>query len=164
MKLISIVASRPIKEKIGSKVIMFELQTDYSHVSWIFWNTARTKPRYYEAILHGGVVFTGQRHWESRNQVVFRKDFEVTEEVYENFLDSAMDKCGEQYGFWQNVGIKIKSIFALDKNIFSSSKDQSNCSELIFEFKDVVGLSIPGEKDGDLVTPRDIVEACKGAA
>ena len=161
MKLISIVASRPHSDKIGSKIIMAELQTDYSHVSWIFWNTARTKPRYSEAVLHGGVKFTGQRHWEERNKTVFRKDFEVSEEIYEQFLDEAMDKCGEEYGFWQNLGIKIKSIFGLDRNIFSSSKDQSNCSELIFSFKAYVGLVVIGETDENLVTPRDIVEALR---
>jgi hypothetical protein len=163
MKLISIVASRPIEKKIASELIMDELGTDYSHVSWIFWNTARTKPRYYEAVLHGGVVFTGQRHWEGRNKVVFRKDFEVSESTYDQFLDEAMDKCGEQYGFWQNIGIKIKSVFALSGNLFSSSKDSSNCSELIYIFSKFVNLKVETENDQDLVTPKHIVEACRGA-
>ena len=161
MRMVSIVASQPIEKKIGSDLIMRELKTDYSHVSWIFWNTPRTKPRYYEAILHGGVTFTGQRHWESRNKVMFRKDFEVSEEVYDQFLDEAMDKCGEEYGFWQNIGIKLKSVFALSKNVFSNSKDTSNCSELIYIFAKFVNLHVESEKDQDLVTPRDIVEACR---
>lgn len=160
MRLISIVASRPHEKKIGSEWIMFEMGTDYSHVSWIFWNTNRTKPRYYECYLKGGVAFTGQRHWEGRNHTVFRKDFEVTDEIYELFLDSAMDKCGESYGFWQNLGIKLKVVFALDRNIFSSSKDSSNCSELIYDFKDFVGLVINGT-EADLVTPKDIIEAIR---
>lgn len=161
MRFISIVASRPHKNKIGSKIIMYELQTDYSHVSWIFWNSDRTKPRYYEAVMSGGVKFTGQRHWEKRNNTVFRKDFEVSEEIYEKFLDEAMDKCGEEYGFLQNLGIKIKSIFALDRNIFASSEDKTNCSELIFSFKNYVNLIVVGETDENLVTPRDVVEACR---
>lgn len=161
MRLISIVASRPIEKKIGSELIMRELRTDYSHVSWIFWNSTQLKPRYYEAILHGGVVFTGQRHWESRNKIVFRKDFVVSDEVYEQFLDEAMDKCGEQYGFWQNIGIKIKSVFALSKNIFSSSKVSSNCSELIYIFSKFVNLEVKSQEDPDLVSPKDIVEACR---
>lgn len=161
MRLVSIVASKPIERKIGSEIIMYELGTDYSHVSWIFWNTARTKPRYYEAILHGGVTFTGQRHWESRNKIVFIKHFEVTDEVYEAFLDEAMDRCGEKYGFWQNIGIKIKSVFALRRNIFSNGNDESNCSELIHSFWHFVDLEL--DVDPDLVTPRDIVEACRRA-
>jgi len=163
MRLVSIVASQPIEKKIGSELIMFELKTDYSHVSWIFWNTDRSKPRYYEAVLHGGVKFTGQKQWEARNKVMFRKDFEIPEFDYDAFLDSAMDKCGIEYSFWQNVGIKLKSIFALSRNLFSNGDDESNCSELIYDFKDFVKLKVD-ETDPDLVTPRQIVEACRGAA
>lgn len=47
MRLISIVASKPVKRKIGSEIIMLMLGTDYSHVSWILWSSDRTKPRYY---------------------------------------------------------------------------------------------------------------------
>lgn len=161
MRLISIVASRPHENKICSKIIMYDMKTDYSHVSWIFWNTPRLKPRYYEAAMGGGVKFTGQRHWEHRNLTVFRKDFEVSDEVYELFLDEAMDKCGEEYSFIQNLGIKIKSIFALDKNVFKQSADGSNCSELIFVFAKYVKLIIRGETDGNLITPKQIVESCR---
>lgn len=163
-RLISIVASRPIEWKIGAQIIMYEMQTDYSHVSWIFWNSDRTKPRYYEATMHAGVQFTGERFWKGRNKIVFQKDFEVSEEVYEKFLDSAMDKCGEAYGFWQNIGIKIKSIFALSGNVFSSNDDKSNCSELIFDFREFVNLEFKEDIDGEWVTPKDIVEACRRAA
>ncbi len=160
-KLISVVASRPHTRKIGSEVIMYEMGTDYSHVSWIFWNRDRTKPRYYEAAMHGGVKFTGQRHWEARNYTVFIKHFEVSDEVYEQFLDEAMDKCGEEYSLLQNLGIKIKSIFALNKNVFEQAGDGSNCSELIFVFAKYVNLEIRGETDGNLVTPKQIVESCR---
>lgn len=138
---------------------MLSMKTDYSHVSWIFWNSDNTKPRYYESVLNGGVKFTGQRPWENRNLVVFRKDFLVTDEMYETFLDEAMDMCGVEYGMWQNLGIKLASIFALAKNIFANGDDYSNCSELILKFKDKVGLHL--EEDQDLVDPRDIVEACR---
>lgn len=159
-RLVSIVASRPRKFKIGAYLIMRELKTDYSHVSWIFWNTDRTRPRYYEAIMRGGVTFTGVRHWEGRNLTVFRKDFEISELNYEILLDKAMDKCGEEYGFLQNLGIKLNKIFSFGKNIFSDSQDKSNCSELIFDFKDFVGLEISG--DPDLITPKDIIENLRG--
>lgn len=164
MRLLSIVASRPIHDKIGSQVIMKHLGTDYSHVSWIFWNNSRTKPYYYEAILNGGVTFTGHRHWESRNKIVFRRDFEVTQQVYDEFLDEAMDKCGEDYGFLQNLGIKLKSIFGLSSNPFTSAQFTSNCSELIYVFSRYVNLDVRTERNQDLVTPRDIVEACREAA
>lgn len=159
MRLVSIVASRPHYLKVGAYLIMKELHTDYSHVSWVFWNTDRTKPRFYEAAMRGGVKFTGSRFWLSRNKEVFRKDFEVSEGTYETFLDLAMDKCGEEYGFLQTLGIKLNSIFAFGKNIFSSSADTSNCSELIFAFKDFVKLDVNSTED--LVTPRDIIEACR---
>lgn len=109
--------------------------------------------------IDGGVKFTGSRFWLSRNKEVFRKDFEISEENYEAFLDLAIDKCGEEYGFLQTLGIKLNSIFAFGKNIFSSSADTSNCSELIFAFKDFVKLDVNSTED--LVTPRDIIEACR---
>lgn len=162
MRLISIVASHPIKTMIGAELIMYELGTNYSHVSYIFWNSDRTKPRYYECVLNGGVKFTGQNFWEGRNQTVFRKDFEVTDEIYAKFLDSAMDKCGESYGLLQDLGIKISEMFRLAKNIFSSSTYNCNCSELVYDFADYVGLKNIPQSDPDLVTPKDIVEACRG--
>jgi len=161
MKLISIVSSRPIEWKIGAEIIMKCLETDYSHVSWIFWNSSRTKKRYYECVLHGGVVFTGGKIWESRNKIVFRKDFEVSDEIYEQFLDEAMDKCGIEYSLLQNIGIKLKSIFALSRNLFSNGSDGSNCSELIYLFKDKVNLVLPNDIDEDSCSPKDIVEACR---
>lgn len=112
--------------------------------------------------MSGGVKFTG-RHWfESHNHIVFRKDFEVNDESYGEFLEEAMDRCGEPYGFWQNIGIKIATVFGLKKNIFSSATGESNRSELIYNFKELVDLMLP-DLDADLITPKDIVEACRKA-
>lgn len=160
-RIISVVASQPNKWKIGSALIMWELKTDYSHVSWVFWTQDRLKPRYYECHMTGGVSFTGQRYWEGRNKVMFRRDFIVSEEKYSEFLNSAMDKCGEKYGFLQNLGIKLKSVFRFTKNIFTEAKESSNCSELIYNFKEYINLQMNPDSDEDLVTPKDIIEAIR---
>lgn len=161
MRKVSIVASRTREWTIGSWLITKCLKTDYSHVSWIFWNKEATNPRYYECTLHGGVRFTGRKFWDQRNLIVFQKDYEISEDNYQAFLDDAIDRCGEEYGLLQNIGIQISQWFSIAKNIFSTSKDTSNCSELIFNFKDYVGLRL-SKNDPDLIDPKDIVEACRG--
>jgi len=160
MRFISIVASRPRKKKVGAELIMWELGTTYSHVSWVFWSRDLTKPFYYESTMHSGVTFTGEQHWRDRNQTVFIRNFEVSDDVYEEFLSSAMDRCGEEYGFLQNIGIKISNLFKLGYNIFGNGGELANCSELIYDFAKIVRLEI-GIRNPDLVTPYDIVEACR---
>lgn len=160
MRIISIVASQPKKWHLGSYIIMKELKTDYSHVSFIFWDKQGARPFFYECVLRGGVVFTGEKFWYERNKIMFQKDFMIEELDFDLFLAEAMDKCGEKYGFWQNIGIKLSQIFGLTRNFFSKySSDKSNCSELIFSFKNYLGLKI--DKNENLITPRDIVEAAK---
>ena len=163
MRLISIVASRPQKRKIGAELIMWELGTDYSHVSWILWSKDRVTPFYYESTMHSGVTFTGEEHWEKRNSPVFIQHFEVSDDDYDEFLFAAMGRCGEEYGFLQNIGIKINNLLKLGRNIFGNGGELANCSELIFDFAHLVRLEI-GIRDPDLVTPYDIVEACKARA
>lgn len=162
-RAVSIVASHPHKRKIGSDLIMWELGTDYSHVSWIFWSKDLKTPFYYESTMHGGVTFTGQEHWEARNRAVFLRHFELSEDEYDEFLELAMSRCGEEYGFWQNLGIKINNLLKLGYNIFGNGGELANCSELIFDFAHLVRLEI-GIRNPDLVTPYDIVEACKARA
>jgi len=160
MRKISIVASRPRENHIGSALIMYFLKTNYSHVSWVFWSKDEKKPFYYESVLSGGVKFTGQMYWEHRNLNVFNADFWVEDSVFDSFLTLAMDRCGEEYGLLQNIGIQVSRWFKIARNVFSNGDDKSNCSELIFIFRDLVGLKIQVEQD--LVTPKDCVEACLG--
>jgi uncharacterized protein YycO len=159
MRKISIVASQPIKKHTGSDIIMHFLGTNYSHVSWVFWDRSETNPFYYECVLMGGVKFTGNIYWISRNSIMFMQNFMVSDEIYDQFLKEAMDKCGEEYSLLQNIGIQIAKWYKLATNVFANGSDKSNCSELIYSFKDKVGLKIDG--DPDLISPKDIVEACK---
>lgn len=135
------------------------LKTDYSHISFFFWNRAETQEFPYECTLNQGVTFTGRRLWHERNLVVFSKHFYLEESQNDDFLERAMDRCGTEYSNLQNLGTWLATVFALTKNVFGNGADASNCSELIYTFRDMLGFTL--DKSPDLVTPRDIVEALR---
>lgn len=156
MRLISFVATRPVKFKPGAWLIMRSLGTDYSHVAVVF--HGRDGRKYpYEANGHNGVNFVGYRIWAKRNHIVYEREVYLTQAQFEDILDYAMSICGTEYAFMQNVGIKVcEWIPLLKKNPFTSGQ---NCSELVKKIAELAGIDMPS--DDNLVTPRQAIDTIR---
>lgn len=159
MRHISFVATRPTsKFKIGAMVIMKILGTDYSHVAVIFHGSnGRRYP--YEANGHTGVNFVGHDIWSKRNRLIMEFSFDFADQHFEEILDYAMGMCGTDYGFLQNIGIKLCDwIPFIKKNPFTTGK---NCSELVKKIAVYAGIDIAD--DDNLVTPRQAIDFLRAA-
>lgn len=150
---ISFVATRPKEFKIGAWIIMKVLNTDYSHVAILFHSKTDGKYYPYEASGHTGVNFVGQDLWDSRNLIVWKMTKELSLENFEEIRDYAMNMCGEEYAFMQNIGIKLSEWFKWKNNPFTKGK---NCSELIKKMAAKVGYMLT--EDDNKITPRQAVD------
>lgn len=156
MKTLTIGFSKSKKKfAIGSWLIRWYLQTEYSHTYLGFYSSSLDRNLKYEAV-GGGVRFIGEKEWQYHAQEICRYDISVSDEEYLEVLRYCVDNSGQDYGFMQNIGIVIANILKLEKNIWSKG---DNCSELVGRLLELKGYSF--NKELNLLTPKDIENALR---
>lgn len=151
MKLI-IGASR--SNLIGSKLIQWWMNTNYSHV-YARW-TLKTQERdiVYQAS-QGMVHFCSLENFIKNNTIVKEFTFDLTEEQFKKFSIKCVDLAGEKYS-----KIELVQIFLSDvSNGKLQFEDQRGyvCSGLMSEFLEDLGIKL--DKPKFLARPDDIVKA-----
>jgi hypothetical protein len=151
MRKIIIGASR--NEKIGSKVIRWWMNTDYSHVfaSWHLSSQERTIV-YHAA--HGMVHFKEFNNFKQENEVVQEIEIELTEEQFKAFSQQCIDLAGQPYSKLELLQIFISDL----TNGKVSFQDQHGfiCSELMAEL--LIDLGYKFNKESFLINPKDIMD------
>lgn len=156
MKKLKVGFSRPKKWKCFSAAIMWWQKTPFSH-TFIRFNT-----RYGDLVYHASktmVHFVSGKEFDIHNDIIFIKEYELTEEKYHQIIQFAVDNAGKPYSL-----VQICKIFwyeLLEKMSININKPTINgnqayiCSELVAEalHYDIDNL--------DYVTPLDIYEYIK---
>ncbi len=137
---------------IASWLIRLYEKTPYSHVYVRFYSESINRTLVYEAVGEG-VRFVGLKEWELKAEEVASFTLPVKKCNATTLLQYCVDHAGEEYGFWQNVGIVIADVFRMRKNPFRRGK---NCSEAIGDLLRMEGYELP--KEPNLLTPKDIYQ------
>lgn len=140
------------KLPIGSWLIRAYMGTPYSHVFLKFYSETLDRELIYEAV-GGGVRFIGSEQWKKHAVEVASFKVDLVKDNRVSLLQYCIDHAGENYGFLQNLGIPLTSLFNLGSNPFQSG---TNCSEEVYKVLLLSGY--PKTKKKDLVTPRDVYE------
>lgn len=151
MKKIIIGCSK--NQLIGSKVIQWYMNTNYSHVYVRWYLSSQDRDIVYQAS-HGMVHFCSLEHFTRDNVIVKEYSIELTDEQFVKFSRKCVDLAGEKYSKLELLQIIIRDI----SNDTISFSDQPGyiCSELMCELLE--DLDIKLNKPKYLVTPKDIVE------
>jgi uncharacterized protein YycO len=138
------------KFALGSLLIRAYMGTPYSHVYLQFYSESLNRVLIYEAV-GSGVRFIGSSAWSEHAVEIKSHTITTNKSNQVTLLQYCVDHAGTEYGFMQNLGVPLASIFNLKKNPFRKGK---NCSEAIGEFLKSEGYEI--KKDVNLLTPLDI--------
>lgn len=138
------------KFAIGGFLIRAYMKTPYSHTYLGFYSASIDRNLKYESV-GSGVRFIGEKKWQSHAEEVKAYTIQISEENYIRMLQFCVDNASVSYGFWQNIGVVVGSLFKMKKNPFNSGV---NCSELIGRILVKEGYVI--NKDLNLLTPKDI--------
>lgn len=142
---VEIASSRPIKRKIGSDLIMWEQDTDYSHVLVII------NDMVFQAS-HGYANAVTMSHFLSENLIV--SVIEIDKEKCD--LDFLFSNLGKKYGYMQIIEIAVKFILLTKLRILRGFKYKDNgnqsliCSEYVGKFLKLSWVN-------DLTSPQEII-------
>lgn len=148
---ITVGASR--NNKIGSKLIRWWLDTDYSHVYFKWHLTTQNTEIVYQAS-HGLVHFISYENFIKKNSVIREFEIELTEKQFKDFSKKCINLAGQKY-----ATLELLQIVLVDMtNGKFVTQDQSGyiCSELVGEFLNYIGFTF--NKPKFLLTPKDIIE------
>lgn len=151
MKLI-IGASR--NEKIGSELLQWWMNTNYSHV-YARW-TLKTQERdiIYQAS-HGLVHYQSFENFSKENIIAEEFVLELTDEQFKKFSRKCIDLAGEKYSKIELIQIFLSDVSG-GRLQFEDQRGYI-CSELMCELLEDLGVKF--NKPKFLVRPDDIVKA-----
>ena len=150
MKLI-IGASR--NNKIGSKLIQWWMNTDYSHVYATWYLNDQDRNIVYQAS-HGLVHFREYSNFKTDNIIVKEFEIEISCDQFKKFSQKCIDLAGEPYSKLELLQVYICDIS--NNNIKFNDQPGYICSELMCELMEDLGYKF--DKPKYLVTPKDIIE------
>lgn len=142
---VRIASSRPIEPKVGSDIIMWAQNTDYSHVLIII------NDMVFQAS-HGYVNAVTLRHFLSENKIIHK--IEIKKEECD--FDYLFNSLGKKYGYKQLVKIAEKYILLIKLRLIRKYKYKDNgdssliCSEYVGKFLKLDWVN-------DLTDPQDII-------
>lgn len=151
MRKIIIGASK--SNKIGSKLIQWWINADYSHVYTRWYLSDQSREIVYQAS-HGMVHFIPFIKFTHKNVIV--KEFEITLtcEQFKKFSAKCIDLAGECYSKLELLQILLCDI--TNGKIHTQDQKGYICSELMAELLEDLGYKF--NKPKYLITPKDIVE------
>lgn len=153
MKVI-IGCSRNRDNKIGSELIQWWDNTDYSHIYVRWWLTTQEREVVYHAA-HGMVHFLSLDNFQKNNVIVKEFVLELTDEQFKRFSAKCIDLAGQKYSHIELIQIVISDI----SNGKIKFEDQPGfiCSELVGSLLKELGYGF--DKPTFLLKPIDIINA-----
>lgn len=149
------------KAAVLSILIRKILGVEFSHVYLGFHSNRANRDLIYQANSHG-VYFIGEKQFLMHNLIVDEFETEISEETFNKVLTFCIDESGKSYGFWNLLGVGIKTM--LQKlsisvpNFLSDGNKTYICSELIAQiYNDLEKADI----DPNTTTPSDLYEIIK---
>jgi len=156
MKII-IGASRPIKGQLGSRLIQWWQNTDYSHI-YVRWHLNFQERDIVFHASHGMVHQIELNNFTRDNTVVEEYILDLSEEQFKKLSQKAIDLSGTDYSYIELVQIFITDI-SKGKIEFIDQKGYI-CSELIAELlEEFFKAKLP--KENWLMRPDDIINYLK---
>lgn len=151
-----------LKLPVFSWIIRVIWNTEYSHTAMSFYSTKYDKELIYHAS-GTGLNFMSKSIFLSKNIIVYKKDIEVTQEVYDAIMSKSIDLAGSEYGIVQAIGLGISHLLSkvgiIINGIFSDGRNKWICSEWS---ADSLSMIFPHYKpDLDTVTPKDVYDFVK---
>lgn len=154
MRKIIIGASK--NNKIGSRLIRWWINADYSHVYTRWYLSDQDREIVYHAA-HGMVHFRPHNKFISENKIVEEFELELTCEQFAKFSTKCIDLSGEEYSKLELLQILLCDI--TDGRIHTQDQKGYICSELMAELLEDLGYKF--NKPKYLLTPKDIIEKLK---
>lgn len=135
MKTVRIGFSRSnSKFAVLSTLIRKVLKVEFSHVYFRFRSDKANRDLIYQANSHG-VYFTGGTQFLEHNAIVDEFEIAIEEETFGKLLSFCIDELGKSYGFWNLLGLGLKTLlyrFQLKIPNFLADENKSYiCSELV---------------------------------
>jgi len=170
MKRVVIGFSRPIKFKIGAKLIMWADGSNFSH-AYIRFESERWKTSFiYQATGHG-THFMGGQNFRKINVPVEEFQIEVPDDVEAKVGSLCVSREGQPYAVKQVMGkavVKLIQLLTFGKLTISNplgQADQTDCiDEVSTVLKDGLGIQTPLDMDSVSVKAfRDWVAGIPGA-
>lgn len=160
MRIIKIGFSTPKKRNIISKAIKKIMKTPFSHVYICFYSESLDRYIIYQGDKRG-VHFINKTNFDKYNNIVIENDIFLTNAQYVRALQSCVDYSGQQYGFFQLIGLGISLLLSKIGIIWKNKFKQGYiCSEIVAQILLDSGIitskDIP--KDINEVTPKDLYE------
>lgn len=141
--------------RIGSKLIRWWLGAPFSHTYLYFQIDGLTRHSVFQAVGSGLELISIDKFLE-HNEIVEEFTIPINDDSYFDILNKCHNAAGEDYGFWQNIGDLIATLFRLKHNPFT---DGYNCSEWValclIELDPEAFSTI---EDLNLVTPKDVYD------
>jgi hypothetical protein len=163
MKLVVIGFSKPKKQNLISNAIMWVIRSKFSHVYLSFYSKSLNRKLIYQGNKRG-VHFLSKDRFIKDNEVVDFVTLNLTPSQYTKALQSCVDNCGEQYGFWQLIGLGIViCLKRLGISVNNPFHEGFICSEIVAKI--LIDSGYLQEKDfkKDIqdLTPKDLYELLK---
>jgi hypothetical protein len=149
---LTIGASRNLK--IGSKLLQWWMNTDYSHVYAQWTLKSQQRDIVYQAS-HGMVHYQSKENFLRDNIISREFHIELTDDQFRRFSAKCIDLAGEGYS-----KIELLQVFLSDVShgaIKFADQPGYICSELMCELLEELGITF--DKPKYLVRPDDIVKA-----
>jgi hypothetical protein len=132
-------ASKPIKWKLFSALIMWWENTDASHVYFYIKRNSGIHLLYHA--VGSGTEFMGYNYFLSVNKPVYEKEIEIPDSQFQNLLDYLVPRLKKKYSVKHLVGLFLKRLvfFIFKKNIpnYFADKDASEvCVEALVKMLD----------------------------
>lgn len=142
--------------KIGSKLIRWWIDADYSHVYTKWYLSDQDREIVYHAS-HGMVHFKEYENFKNDNEIVVEIEIELTCEQFKKFSSKCIDIAGQDYSSLELLQILLCDI--TDGRIHTQDQKGYICSELMAELLEDLGYKF--SKPKYLLTPKDIIEKLK---
>jgi len=134
MKHFYIGLSRSSDNKIGSVALQKYMNRPYSH-TFFEYDTMRgvQDNTIFHSSMSSGVGYWSNYTFEKSNTKTHLYRIEVSDEVFKALRTKIHRHAGEQYAWWQNVGILMVDICQnLGYDVRNPFREHANCSELVF--------------------------------
>jgi hypothetical protein len=143
--------SRPKKLNIASRIIMWRLKTDYSHVAIEVPTGPIGVLDIYQAS-HGTVHSLWAKHWLEDNQVIDEVIVNVETEKFFEIVRYLKKQRQKRYGFWT----ALASTFPFFRKLLVGKDNETHfiCSELLAKALD--GVIKFDTIDLDYITPKQL--------
>ena len=154
MKL-KILFSNPKQFKLHNVLIRWFDRADYGHVAIEIVDTRTRQDMVYE-ISYGEGHWIDRAHWDERNNLVKEYTLDIGEFEYKEIVKLCNLSTQKGYGYLGVLGIAIRYVFGINRNIFADDDKTLICSEFVAIILWSIGILYCD--NFELMTPRYIDE------